>query len=350
VKTLTAKAQRREGNAKENQIISYGAFLCGGSLRLCAFAVGVFFAVANSTAANAQAYPTRPLRMVVPFSPGGSADIIARILMQKTAQDLGQNIVIENRAGANSNIGAELVAHASPDGYTLLYNTSSIIFNMFLYPKLGYDTFRDFSPVALTAVVPQVLVVIPSLPARNLKEFIQHLRSTSRKLDYASVGHGNIGHLTTVQFLKANKVDAVHVPYKGAPAAYADLIGGRTQFYFATITTAVPFVRDNRLRPIAVTSLAASPALPEVPTLHEAGMAGFEAGAWSGVLAPARTPADRIKVLHAAITRSLKDSAVGDQLGRQGTMVLGGSSADYGRYLRSEHERWGKIIREVGVE
>jgi tripartite-type tricarboxylate transporter receptor subunit TctC len=295
-------------------------------------------------------YPSRPVRLVVPFAAGGSADVIARVIAQKVGEDLGQALVIEHRAGANSNIGAEIVANATPDGYTALYNTSSIIFNMFIYPKLGYDTFRDFAPVSLTAVVPQVLVVIPSLPPRNLQELIAHLRANPGKLNYASVGHGNIGHLTTSLFLSLNKLDAVHVPYTGSQVAYSDLLGGRTQFYFATVASAVPHVKDNRLRPIAVTSLTRTSALPDVPTMNESGMPKFEAGAWSGILVPAKTPAAIVKTLNAVVVRALKDPGVRAQLERQGTLALGSSSEEYGRHLKSEYERWGKIIREVGVK
>jgi tripartite-type tricarboxylate transporter receptor subunit TctC len=306
--------------------------------------------VCASTVLAQGGYPNRPLRLVVPFAAGGSADVIARVIAQKVGEELGQSVVIENRAGANSNIGAEIVANANADGYTALYNTSSIIFNTFIYPKLGYDTFRDFAPVSLTAVVPQVLVVIPSLPVRSLQEFIAHVRANPGRLNYASVGHGNIGHLTTSLFLSMNKLDAVHVPYKGSQVAYSDLLGGRTQFYFATVVSAVPYIRDNRLRPIAVTSLTRSSALPDVPTMNESGMPKFEAGAWSGILVPAKTPPAVVKTLNAAVVKALKDATVRAQLERQGTLALGTSSEEYRRYLRSEHDRWGRIIREIDVK
>jgi tripartite-type tricarboxylate transporter receptor subunit TctC len=195
-----------------------------------------------------------------------------------------------------------------------------------------------------------VLLVIPSVPARNLQEFIAHVRANPGKLNYASVGHGNIGHLTTVMFLSMNKLDAMHVPYKASPVAYSDLIGGRTQFYFGTVISAVPYVKDNRLRAIAVTSLGRSSALPEVPTMNESGMPKFEAGAWSGILVPAKTPPAIVKTLNAAALKATRDPGVRAQLERQGTLALGTSSEEYGRYLRSEHERWGKIIRDLEVK
>ena len=289
----------------------------------------------------------------MPFEPGGSADVIARVISQKLAEELRQPVVIENRGGGNSSIGAEIVAHASADGYTALYNTSSLIFNMFVIPKLGYDTFRDFTPVSLTAVVPQMLVVNPSVPARNLQEFIAYVRANPGKLNYASVGHGNIGHLTTALFLSSNKLDALHVPYKAVQVAYADLLGGRTQFYFATVISAVPHVKENRLRAIAVTSLSRSSAMPDVPTMNESGMPKFEAGAWSGVLVPAKTPAAIVKTLNAAVVKVLKEPAVRAQLEKQGTVALGSSSEEYrplfeerARSLGQDHPRNRREVTE----
>ena len=294
-------------------------------------------------------YPSRPLRVIVPFAPGGSADVIGRIVMQRTGVELGQNMVIENRSGANSNIGIEIAANASADGYTVLYNTSSIIFNRFIYPKLGYDTFRDFAPVALTAVVPQVLVVIPSLPVRNLKEFIAHLRANPGKLDYASMGQGNIAHLTTALFLKMHKLDAVHVPYKGAPFAYADLIGGRTQFYFATITSAAPFVKDNRLRALAVTSFEPSAIVPGLPTMAEAGVPGYESQSRTALFAPAKTPPAVIARIHAEVARALNQPEVKERLFAAGLEVIASTPQEATAVIKSEMARMGRLIDEAGL-
>jgi tripartite-type tricarboxylate transporter receptor subunit TctC len=304
-----------------------------------------------ATAATAQSnYPVKPVRLVVPFAPGGSAELMARVVTQKTSEHLGQPMVLETRPGANSNIGADLVAKAPADGYTVLYNTSSAIFNMSIYPDLSYDTLRDFAPVILTATVPQILLVIPSMPVKNLKEFIAHVRANPGKLNYASVGVGNIAHLTTMLFSNINKIEAVHVPYNGSQAAYVDLLGGRTQFYIATVASSVPYVKDNRLRPIAVTSLTRTKALPDVPTMNESGMPKFEATAWQGMLVPVKTPAGPINRLNADVLKALKDPDLVRQFDAQGGIVLGSTPQEYGAYLRSEHERWSRIIKEANIK
>lgn len=302
-------------------------------------------------AATAQSdYPNKSIRLVVPFAPGGSADLVARVLAQKLGEQMGQQMVVDNKPGANSNIGADIAAKAPADGYTALYNTSSTIFNMSIYPNLSYDAFRDFAPVALTATVPQMLVVIPSLPVKNLQEFIAHIRANPGKLNYASVGIGNIAHLTTLLFSDITKIDAQHVPYNGSQAAYVDLLGGRTHFYFATVASAVPYIKDNRLRPIAVTSLVRTKAAPDVPTLNESGMPKFEATAWQGMLAPARTPVAAINRLNSEITKALKNADLQRQFDAQGTIPLGSTPQEYGAYLKGEHERWSKIIREAKIK
>lgn len=304
-----------------------------------------------ATAATAQSnYPAKPVRLVVPFAPGGSAELMARVLTQKVSEQMGQPMVLETRPGANSNIGADMVAKAPADGYTVLYNTSSAIFNMSIYPDLSYDTLRDFAPVILTATVPQILLVIPSMPVKNLKEFIAYVRANPGKLNYASVGVGNIAHLTTMLFSNVNKIEAVHVPYNGSQAAYVDLLGGRTQFYIATVASSVPYVKDNRLRPIAVTSLTRTKALPDVPTMNESGMPKFEATAWQGMVVPVKTPAGPINRLNADVLKALKDPDLVRQFDAQGGIVLGSTPQEYGAYLKSEHERWSRIIKEANIK
>lgn len=247
------------------------------------------------------------------------------------------------------NIGADHVSKASPDGYTVLYNTSNIIFNISMYANLPYDVFRDFAPIALTAAVPQVLVVNPSVPASNLQQLVAYVRSQNGNTNYASVGVGAISHLTTVLFLNANKASALHIPYTGSPQAYADLIAGRTQFYFATVASAVPFLKDNRVRAIAVTSLERNKALPEVPSLNEAGMSRFEATSWQGMLAPAKTPPAIIAKLNAETLKALRNPELHKQFDFYGTVPLGSTPQEYGEYLRSENAKWGKIIRDERI-
>ena len=275
---------------------------------------------------------------------------MARIVTQKTSEHLGQPMVLETRPGANSNIGADLVAKSPADGYTVLYNTSSAIFNMSIYPDLSYDFLRDFAPVILTATVPQILLVIPSMPAKNLQEFVAYVKANPGKLNYASVGVGNIAHLTTMLFSNFNKIDAVHVPYNGSQAAYVDLLGGRTQFYIATVASSVPYVKDNRLRPIAVTSLTRTKALPDVPTMSESGMPKFEATAWQGMVVPVKTPAGPINRLNTDVLKALKDPDLVRQFDAQGGIVLGSTPQEYGAYLKSEHERWSRIIKEANIK
>ena len=319
-------------------------------LRYCALPVGI---ACTLPAYSQSDYPTRSIRLVVPFAHGGSTDQASRVLAQKLSEQMGHSVIIDNRPGANSNLGSELVARAAPDGYTMLWNSSSLIFNRHIQQqvKLSYDMFRDFLPVALTATVPQMLVVIPAMPVRSLQEFISHVRANASKLNYASVGIGNIGHLTTMLFLNANKLSAEHIPYNsGSQAAYVDLLGGRTQFYFATMASAVPFVKDNRLRAIAVTSLERSKTMPDVPTINESGMPKFEATAWQGLLAPAKTPAHVINKLNAEIMKALKNQDLLNRYELQGTLPLGSTPQAYGTYLKSEDARWGPIIREAGIK
>ncbi|NBQ89306.1 MAG: tripartite tricarboxylate transporter substrate binding protein, partial [Betaproteobacteria bacterium] len=229
-----------------------------GSLALC------------SPAAHAQAsYPDKPIRMVIAFPPGGPTDLVARVLAQKLAEQMGQSVVVDNKPGANGNIAAELVAKAPADGYTLFYNTSAVALSPALYKKLGYDVRADFAPVALTAVIPLVLAVHPSVPANSVAEFIAHLKANPGKLSYGSAGNGNITHLGAYLMLQSQGLTAVHVPYKGSAPALTDAVAGQTQFLTDTINSALPFIREKRLRALAVTSLQRSPVLPEVPTLNE---------------------------------------------------------------------------------
>ena len=295
-------------------------------------------------------YPAKPTRLVVPFAPGGSADITARVLALKLTEQMTHAVVVENKPGANMNIGADLVAKAPPDGYTALFNTSNMIFNISLYANLSYDVFRDFAPVGLVGAVPQVLVVNPSIPVRNFQEFIAHVNANPGKLNYASVGVGAIGHITAALFLKANKLAAQHIPYNGTPQAYADLIGGRTQFYFGTVASASPFIKDNRVRPIAVTSLDRSKGLPDVPSLHELGMPGFEATSWMGVLFPMKTASTIITRLNAEILKSLKNPDLQRQFEASGTATMSSSPQEYAAYIKAESEKWGKIIRDEKIK
>ncbi len=294
-------------------------------------------------------FPDKPIRMVLPFPPGGPTDLVARVLAQKMSDQMGQQVVIDNKPGANGNIAAELVAKANPDGYTVLYNTSSIALSATLYKKLNYDVKTDFAPIALTAVIPLVLMTHPSVPAQNLQEFVQHLKANPGKVSYGSAGNGNITHLGAFLVLQQKGLQANHIPYKGSVPALTDLVGGQTQFMTDTVNSALPFIRDNKLRAIAVTSLKRTQVLPSVPTLNELGMTGFEVGAWQGLLAPAKTPPEVIARLNAEITKALASPDVRAKLAGQGADPLGSTPAEYGQYLRSEIDRFAQVIRQSGV-
>ena len=294
-------------------------------------------------------FPDKPIRMVLPFPPGGPTDLVVRVLAQKMSDQMGQQVVIDNKPGANGNIAAELVAKANPDGYTVLYNTSSIALSATLYKKLNYDVKTDFAPIALTAVIPLVLMTHPSVPAQNLAEFVQHLKANPGKVSYGSAGNGNITHLGAFLVLQHKGLQANHIPYKGSVPALTDLVGGQTQFMTDTVNSALPFIRDNKLRAIAVTSLKRTQVLPSVPTLSELGMTGFEVGAWQGLLAPAKTPPEVIARLNAEITKALAAPDVRAKLAGQGADPLGSTPAEYGQYLRSEIDRFAQVIRQSGV-
>ena len=297
-----------------------------------------------------QAFPSQPIRMVIPFPPGGPTDLVSRVLGEAVSAQVGQPVVADNKPGANANIGAEIVAGAPPDGYTILYNTSSLALSRVLYSRLNYDALADFAPVVLTAVVPLVLVVHPSVPARDVAEFVDYARKNAGKLSYGSASNGNVTHLAAYQFLHANGLEATHVPYRGSAPALVDLVGGQVQFMTDTVNSALPYIRDGRLRALAVTSAKRSSVLPDVPTLQEAGMADFEAGAWQGVVVPAKTPAEVIERLNAEFNKALKDPEVLKKLAAQGAEPLGSTPQQYGEYLRREIERWGEVAKATGVK
>jgi tripartite-type tricarboxylate transporter receptor subunit TctC len=302
------------------------------------------------TLAQAQtAYPDKPIRLVLPFPPGGPTDLVARVLAQKVGEQMGQPVLVENKPGANGNIAADMVAKAPADGYTVLYNTSSIALSATLYKKLNYDVRTDFAPIALTAVIPLVLAVHPSLPVYNVQEFLNHVKANPGKLTYGSAGNGNITHLGAYLLLHSRGLQATHAPYKGSAPALTDLVGGQTQFMTDTINSALPFIRDNRLRALAVTSLKRTSVLPEAPTLNETVMPKFEVGAWQGMLVPAKTPSDIVKRLNAEVMKALNSPEVKAKLAVQGAEPLGSTPEEYGQYIQSEIARWGQVVKLTGA-
>lgn len=295
------------------------------------------------------AFPTKPITMVVPFPPGGPTDLVARVLAQKLGEQLGQNILVDNRGGANGNIGAQMVAKAPADGYTLLYNTSSITLSPALYKSVSYDVQKDFAPVALVAVVPLALVAHPSVPANNVKEFVAYAKAHPGKLSYGSAGNGNVTHLGAFQFVQANGIDATHVPYKGSAPADVDLVGNQIQFMTDTVNSVMGFVRDKRLKMLAVTTAKRMSLFPDVPTLAESGMPGFEVGAWQGVMVPSGTPPAVVERLNAEIVKALKSPDVRERLALQGAEPLGSTPQEYGAYVKKELARWAGVVKATGV-
>ena len=307
-------------------------------------------ATLSTTGVQAQAaFPSKPITMIVPFPPGGPTDLVARVIAQEMSKSMGQPVIIDNKGGANGNLGAALAAKAPADGYTMLYNTSSITLSPALYKSLNYEVKRDFAPVALTAVVPLALVVASNVPANNVKEFIAWVKANPGKVSYGSAGNGNVTHLGAFQFVQSNGLDTVHIPYKGSAPADVDLVGGQIQFMTDTINSVMSFVRDKRIKILAVTTSKRMSLFPDVPTLAESGMPGFEVGAWQGVMVPANTPRPVIQRLNTEVIKALRNPEVRQKLVLQGVEPLGSTSAEYGTYIKDEITRWGKVVKQAGI-
>jgi tripartite-type tricarboxylate transporter receptor subunit TctC len=297
----------------------------------------------------AQDYPSRPVRLVVPFAAGGPNDIIARLVGGRLSEALGQPIVVENRPGAGGNIGTDFVAKAPSDGYTLLSaGPGSLIIN----PLLGavpYDTARDFAPVSLMASAPNVLVVHPSVPAKSVRELIALARARPRQLNYASGGPGSTPHLSGALFAVMAGIDIVHIPYKGTGPASADLLGGQVQMAFFGIPPLLPHIKSGKLRALAVTGKRRSPELPEVQTVHEAALPGYEVSPWYGLLAPAGTPRAIVDRLNAEVTKIVRGAEMREKLASQGAEPGGGTPEDYAAAIRADTVTWARVIREAGL-
>lgn len=299
--------------------------------------------------APAQDFPNRPVRMIVPYGPGGITDITARIIAPGMSEDLGQQVVVENRAGGAAIPGFDLVAKAKPDGYTIVAATTALAAQPILFRKLPYQADKDFAPISLIIVVPTVLVVHPSVPARSVKELIALAKARPGALNYGSAGNGTDNHLTAEVFKHAAKIDALHVPYKGGGAVMLDLIAGQVAFVFSTIPTAHPFISTGRLRALAVSGLKRNAAYPEVPTVAET-IPGFNVNAWLGLLGPAGMPGNATDRLYAATAKTLQRPEVSKRLAAMGAEVVGSTPAQLATHLKSEMDRWVKLAREVKFE
>ena len=300
--------------------------------------------------AYAQGYPSKPVRMVVGFPPGGATDVVARTISQKLAEALGQPVVVDNRAGAASNIGAELVAKSPKDGHTLFLGTVSTSINPSLYKKLAYDALTDFTPVSQVTGTPFLFVVHPSLPTRTVKEFIALARSRPGELNYGSAGSGSGGHLFVAMFGAMARVTLQHVPYKGAAPATTATLSGETIFMFDNIVTTLPLARAGKLRALAVTTAARSAAAPEIATIAEAGVPGYDANAWFGVFAPAGTPQGVINRLNAEIAKIVKLPETRDRFLALGAEPVGSTAEQFGAFFRNEVAKWAKVVKASGAQ
>jgi len=295
------------------------------------------------------AYPERPVRLVVPYSAGGSTDAVARFIGARLTERMGQQFVIDNRTGAGTLIGTEIVARSAPDGYTLLMATPPLAVNPSLYDKVPYVLERDFTAVTNVAASSNLLVVHPSVAASTTRELIDLLKAHPRKYNYGSSGIGGAGHLAMALFESMAKVDAVHVPYKGGAPAVADLVAGRLSLMMANLTTAQPHIRAARLRALGIGTQARSKLFPELPTIAESGVPGYEANNWNGVVVPARTPKAIIERLHREIVLVLKEPVIAERMAKAGLEPIGDTPGEFARYLKSESDKWGKLVKSAGI-
>ena len=321
-----------------------------GNEHFAALLVGALTLAQAFPAAGAQAYPARPIRFIVPFPPGGGNDIVGRIVAQRLNEALGVAVVVDNRGGAGGTIGTDILSKAPPDGHTLLVNNISLAVNATLYEKLPYDTLRDLAPVTLLGRQPNVLVVHPSVPAATMKELIALARAKPGRTVYGTGGVGTAGHLATELLMLMTRTQMVHVPYKGLGPALTDLMGGRLQFIISTLASALPQVKSGKLRPLAVTTAQRTTFFPELPTMSEAGVAGYEFSTWYGLLVPGRTPAAIVGQLNGVSMKVLQSPALKEQFAAQGLEAVSTSPAEFGAFLKSEVAKWGKVIKAAGIK
>ena len=312
--------------------------------RLFAFAL-----MLCALSAAAQPYHSRTVRIVVPATPGGAIDLIARTLSEKMTASLGQPVVVENKPGASNNLGTDFVAKSPPDGYTLVICASSHATNKFLFKQMPFDPVKDFEPVVYTHVVPLLLAVNPSVPAKNVKELTAWIKANPDKAIYASSGPGSSLHMAAELYMNMTGTKMHHVPYKGSSAAHPDLLAGRTVMIFDTITAVQGHVKSGALRGIAVTTASRSSAMPELPTIAESGLPGYDASTWGGILAPAGTPKDVVAKLNSSINAALKMEDVRKRLMGAGIEIQGGTPEQFAYVIRNEIEKWGRVTKAAGI-
>jgi tripartite-type tricarboxylate transporter receptor subunit TctC len=313
-------------------------------------AVAISLAAQGAALAQAAAYPSKPVKIIVPFTPGGSNDVLARVIGQKLGPVLKQPVVVENKAGAAGNIGAEAVVKSPPDGHTLLLAPNNVLcVNPPLYPKLGFDPVKDLAPVSVLGTLPIVLIVNQSLPVKSVKELIAYAKSKPGELTYASGGSGSPQHLSAELFKQMAGVNMLHIPYKGSAPAVTDVVAGQVQVFFSPITAVLPFIKNGRVRAIAVAGTKRSTDLPDVPTISEAGVSGYSSEIWAGLMTPTGTPKEVVERLNQEVQTILAEADTKDRLAAQGIEVIQGGPADLAKMIASDCSRWGKLIKELGV-
>jgi tripartite-type tricarboxylate transporter receptor subunit TctC len=318
--------------------------------RLLGVSAATMLAPGLGNAAFAQAWPSRFVRLVVPYPAGGGADAIARIVSGRLSETWGQQVVIENRGGAGGNIASDAVARSAPDGYTLYLAGEFQATNLYAYPKLSYDPVADFLPVSLVVQYPVALVVPNSSPARTIGEFITHANANKGKITFASPGYGTGPHLAGEMFKRVAGIELTHVPYRGAAPALQDLVPGRVDSLVNNIAPIVPLMQQGQLRVLAVTTAKRTPAAPDVPTLAESGLRGFDVSGWYAFFVPAKTPSDIVRKMHADTAAALADPAIKGRLEQLGLFVVGSTPDQLGRFLKAEMDKWGPLIKEAGIK
>jgi tripartite-type tricarboxylate transporter receptor subunit TctC len=316
--------------------IMIGVLLCAGC------AVG-------AACAWAQSYPVKPVRMIVGFAAGSTTDLIGRVIAQKMSEGLGQSVIMENRPGAGSNIAYEVVSKAPPDGYTLVIANAGIATGATAYAKLNFNALRDFAPVSQVSSTPHLLVIHPSLPVKSVKELTAFAKARPGQLNFASTGHGNSDHMAAALYLFMTGLDMVHVTYKGGPQASGDVLTGQVALYFSGMPVGMPLAKAGKLRALAVTNVKRSPAAPDIPTMDEAGINGYEHSLWAMLMVPAATPKDVIARLHREAARAVESADVRDRLANMGVEAVGTTPDQAGAYLKSEIAKYARVVKAIGL-
>jgi tripartite-type tricarboxylate transporter receptor subunit TctC len=303
-----------------------------------------------AAAARAQTWPSKPIRYIVPFPPAGATDITARIMADKISGPLGQSVVVENRPGAAGNVGTEFVARSAPDGYTILQLTVAQSISATLYTKINYDVEKDLAPAAMVALVPNVMIVHPSVPAKSVAEFIALAKAKPGKINFASSGSGTSIHMSAEMFKMLTGVNIVHIPYKGSGPALADMLGGQVDVMFDNLTSSIGHIRSGKLRALAVTTVTRYPELPDLPTMQEAGVPGYEATAWFGIVVPRGTPRDAIARINGEVNKALAQADVKEKLAQQGALARSWTPEEFGSFIHNEVVKWAKVVKASGAK